>query len=293
MENKHVTIYQEEAKALENAKIEMLASGFQFTEGPLWHPDGYLLFSDTPANNIYSLIPGEKPQVFLEKSGFTGDDRSMLSDQLGSNALAFDCNNNMVICQHGNHAIAILKEDTIEPVAASFDGRPFNSPNDVVCGPDRAIYFTDPPYGLKEQILHPSVFQTKAGVYRYYEGETVLLASDLRYPNGICFSPSGEYMYVGSNHPDEPIIWEYSIHEGRILNQSILIEQNADGIKTDNEGNLWMGTNEGILVVSQKGLKRALIPLAETPTNLAWAGNNYSELYVTARSAIFRISNLS
>lgn len=293
MEKADIIFYKDEGRALQDAEVTQVASGLQFSEGALWHPDGYLLFSDTPANRIYQLFPDTKPRVYLDNSGFTKTDGSMLSDQVGSNGLAFDEDGDLLVCQHGDHAIARLGSGKkLEILADSYEGKPFNSPNDIVCGPDGAIYFTDPPYGLKDQVLHPETFQTAAGVYRFYKGEITRMSEDLRYPNGICFSPSGEFMYVGSNHPDEAIIWKYKVSGGKIKQQSILINQNADGIKTDKKGNLWMATEEGLMVVSPGGIKLALFRMDETPTNLNWVGNDYSQLYVTARSAVYHIKNL-
>jgi len=141
-------------------------------------------------------------------------------------------------------------------------------------------------------VLHPSVFQHHAGLYRYYKGEVKLLHTNLRYPNGVCLSPGEQFLYNGSNHPDEPVIWRYSLSKnGEIRNQSVLIEQNADGIKTDEQGRLFLATNEGVLIVSASGKKLALIPLPESPANLAWGGQNNKELYVTARSSVYRIKN--
>jgi gluconolactonase len=286
-----LVIYDGDGAAFSQLEAEKIASGFQFTEGPVWHPDGFLLFSDTPANKIYQLIPGKPATVYLDRSGFTGTDDSLLSDQVGSNGLALDNQNQLIICQHGDHAIAQLNKDKkINLLAAVYQGRPFNSPNDLVISKDGSIYFSDPPYGLKEQILHPSVFQPHAGLYRYHKGNIQLLSTDLRYPNGVCFSPAEEFLYNGSNHPDEPVIWRYALSkEGEIIHQSVLIEHNADGIKTDKEGRIFMATDEGVLIVSPAGKKLALIPLPETPTNLAWGREN--ELYVTARSSLYKISS--
>jgi gluconolactonase len=291
-ENK-LTIY--DGDIFSGLEAEKIASGFQFTEGPVWHPDGFLLFSDIPANKIYQLIPGKAATVYLDPSGFTGTDTSLLSDQPGSNGLAFDNEKQLIICQHGNHAIACLdKSNKINTLTDSYKGKPYNSPNDLVISANGSIYFSDPPYGLKEQILHPSVFQPHGGLYRYYKGEVNLLSTNLRYPNGVCFSPGEQFLYNGSNHPDEPVIWRFSLSkDGGIRNQSVLIEQNADGIKTDEEGRLFLATDDGVLIVSVSGEKLALIPLPETPANMAWGGQNNKELYVTARSSVYRIKNFN
>lgn len=269
-----------------------VASGFQFTEGPLWHPDGYLLFSDIPANKIYKLVPGHTPVVYLDNSGFSGTDSALLSDMIGSNGLAMDENRYLVFCQHGDHSIARLNDDhSILPVVTLYQDRPFNSPNDLTISSDGSIYFTDPPYGLKDQVLNPSRFQARAGLYRYHRGQLKLLSTDLRYPNGICFSPCEQFLYAGSNHPDEPFIWRYTLTPGGdIVHRFVLARQNADGIKTDPMGRLFLATDKGVMVLSAEGKKLALIPLPETPSNLTWGGRNGNDLFITARTSVYRIS---
>lgn len=280
------------AKKLADLKIETLASGFQFTEGPVWHPEQHLLFSDIPANKIWQLTPDNETLVYLDQSGCNHDDASYLSEQIGSNGLAFDAEGCLLICQHGNHALAQLdKTGQLHFLVNEFEDRPLNSPNDLVLHSDGSIYFTDPPYGLKDQILHPSKFQSFAGVYQYRQDELLLLSDDLRYPNGVCFSPDEKYLYVSSNHPDEPYLWRYRLAgSGEIKDQTILIEQNADGITTDQQGNLWLCTDEGIMIVSSLGVRIALIPLPDSPANLTWGGTDNEKLFITARSNIYLIS---
>lgn len=288
----HIAIYSEDELPFTTLDIEKAASGFQFTEGPVWHPEGYLLFSDIPANRIWQLFPDGGATIYLEKSGCPGEDIADLSDMIGSNGLAIDRHENLVFCQHGNHAIAWMNQQkTVSVVTGSYKDRLFNSPNDIALRSDGIIYFTDPPYGLKDQVLHPNKFQPVSGVYRYLNRETRLLSTDLHYPNGICFSPDERYLYVSSNHPDEPHLWRYQVSAGGDLSHpSILTEQNADGIKTDLKGNLYLCTDEGVLIVSPEGKRIALIRLPETPANLAWIVPGRQGMYVTARSSIYLVS---
>ncbi|MGZ8518294.1 MAG: SMP-30/gluconolactonase/LRE family protein [Chitinophagaceae bacterium] len=293
MTRKEIILYDSShAKKFADLIIQKIASGFQFTEGPVWHPDQYLLFSDTPVNKIWQLLPDKTVQVYLDKSGLSNDDVSALSDMIGSNGLAIDDEGALVICQHGNHGLARLeKTGEITILVNGFEGHPLNSPNDLVLHSDGTIYFTDPPNGLKNQILHPSAFQTFAGIYRYKNGKLDLLSDDLRYPNGICFSPGENYLYVSSNHPDEPFLWRFELSpSGEMKHQSILIQQNADGITADKEGNLLLCTDRGILFVSLYGKRIALIPLPVSPTNIAWGGKDRNELYITARSDIYLVT---
>lgn len=293
-DNAALTIYDDTILPLNAVKMEKVASGFQFTEGPVWHPDGYLLFSDTPANKVWRLLPDGTSSVYIADSGFTGNSTADLSDMIGSNGLAITADNELILCQHGNHAIARLdREHNLSILTGHYAGRPLNSPNDVVIRSDGSIWFTDPPYGLKDQVLHPDVFQPRGGVYRYHEGKTVLICEDLLYPNGICFSPDESRLYVSSNHADEPFLWQYDLSAtGEITSRSVLIRQNADGIKTDKKGNLFLCTDEGVLIVSPEGKKIALIRLPDSPANIAFLPD-HTGFYSTARSTIYYIHGLS
>jgi gluconolactonase len=279
-----------QANEYADIQIQKLASGFQFTEGPVWHPDQFLLFSDTPANKIYQLFPDGNTKLFFDKSGLNSDNFSGLSDMIGSNGLAVADDGSVLVCQHGNHAIARLDAGKkLTTIVSEFEGRPLNSPNDLVIHSDGTIYFTDPPYGLKDQVLQPARFQNFSGIYEYREGRLSLLSTDLRYPNGICFSPGENYLYVSSNHPDEPLLWKFHLSATGIQDQSVLIKQNADGITTDKKENLLLCTDQGILVASWQGKRLALIPLPDNPTNLAWGGADGNDLYITARSNIYLV----
>lgn len=288
-----VTIYEEAAVFLKNIKIDKIATGFQFTEGPVWHPEQYLLFSDIPANVIWQLYPDGRVKYYMDKSGLLGNDTSALSDMIGSNGLALDKQNNLIICQHGNHAIGKLDMNGVFSVLTTeYQGRPYNSPNDLVIRQtDEGIYFSDPPYGLKEQILHPAIFQPRASVYCYKNGEVKLICDKLQYPNGVCFSPDENYLYVSSNKSDEALVYRYQLSvTGEIMEEKIIAKENADGIKTDQKGNLFLCTDDGILILSPEGKRLALISLPESPSNIAWVKPEFNYLYITARSSIYLAS---
>ncbi len=292
MQKVKVDVFDSSAAWLQQAKISAVADGCMFTEGPVWHPSNYFIFSDTPANKIYRLTDSGSLEIFLDKSGLSHSDTGLLSDQVGSNGLAFDKQHNLLVCQHGNHAIALLDgEQTIHPLVTSFNGKPFNSPNDIISSANGVVFFTDPPYGLAGQELHPQHFQPLAGIYRYDEHDGIRLVGDqLRYPNGLFFSPDQQYLFVSSNHPDEPFILRYHLlTNGGVEYDGIFMQQNADGMTTDESGNIYLATNEGVLVVSSSAKKLALVSLAETPTNLAWGGNDRQTLLVTARSMVYTI----
>lgn len=289
-----VKIFTDKAQAILPAtvKMEKLAWGFTFTEGPLWHTQGYLLFSDIPANKIYKLSVDGRVNVFLDKSGGESPDTTTLSDMIGSNGIAQDNHNgNIFFCQHADHAIAKLNKDAeITVVTDTYNRKRFNSPNDLIVKKDGTIYFTDPPYGLKDQVLWPEKFQPLAGVYCYRKPRTLLVSTDFRFPNGLCLSKDEKYLFVGSNHPSEPYIRKYEIGaDGRLQNGSVFLKQNADGIKMDDNGNLYLATDEGILIVSPEGERLALIPVPESPANLAFGGNDKNSLFITARTSVYMV----
>ncbi len=284
------SIFEETGACYKEAEVKQLGGKFEFTEGPVWHPSGYLLFSDTPANCIYRMMEDGETEVALEKSGWDGANEEWLSDQKGSNALAFDKSGQLLICQHGNHGIATWDGvNDPEMLIGEFQQKPFNSPNDIAVRSDGVIYFTDPPYGLKEQVLHKEKFQPVGGLYCYREGKIDLLSADLKYPNGLAFSKNEKYLYLGSNHPDEARLYRYTLTpKGGITERRILARQNGDGMVVDARDNILFATDEGILVLSPAGQKLALISLEETPTNIC-AGPVAGQFYITARSAVFHL----
>jgi gluconolactonase len=262
-----------------------IAEGIGFGESPVWHPDGFIIFSDVSGNKIMKL-KDQKLEIFLNESGWKGPFRTDHSDQPGANGLTFDDSGNMVFCQHGNHAISKMYPDgTIELIIDSYKGRRLNSPNDLCIGPDGSIYFTDPPYGIKGKALKPEIAQPLAGVYRWHKDSLELLSSEFNYPNGICFSPDYKYLYIGSNEPTEKRIRRYEINGNKLHNGITFLEENADGIKTDSEGNLYLATSKGVLVVSEDAEKIDFIDLPEPATNLCI---HKQELYITTASGLYK-----
>ncbi|MEO6313839.1 MAG: SMP-30/gluconolactonase/LRE family protein [Chitinophagaceae bacterium] len=290
--NVKATVYDNSLGWLKHALISCPAKGFKFTEGPVWHPEHFFLFSDTPANRIYKLTTTGILSVFLENSGLHHSAVDDLSDQVGSNGLAFDKSNNLLICQHGDHAIALLnKRKELEVLVSMYKGRPFNSPNDIIARSDGTIFFTDPPYGLSAQVLNVEKFQPRAGIYKYDFNKLELVGEELKYPNGLFFSADEKTLFVSSNHPDEKYILKYkSFSDGSIDYEGVFLDENADGMTTDKADNIYLATNEGILIVSTKGKRLGFIVLDETPSNLVWGGTDNEILFVTARSAVYFIT---
>jgi gluconolactonase len=271
-------------------EITLLDGTCSFSEGPAWSKDGFYLFSDIPENVICSIAPRMQKRVHLERSGCTLQEKSFLSEQTGSNGLAFNREGQLYICQHGNGSVGVLRNGEIEPMIAEFRGRRFNSPNDLVLHPEGAVFFTDPPYGLKDSQLAPDLGQPKAGLYRFKEGRVDLISDIFKYPNGVCLSPDGSVLYCCSNKPAEKFILIFNALTGESLGS--LCEENSDGIKCDRWGNLWLCTKEGIVVIDNKGVRVAKIELPTVPANCCWGGKDGSDLLITARKNIFHIQGI-
>jgi gluconolactonase len=263
---------------------EVIADDIGFGESPLWHKDGFLIFSDVKKNRIMKLKNG-RVEIFLEESGWKGAPTEDQSDQPGANGLAYDQDGNIIFCQHGNHAIAKLNKDgSIETIVNSYQGRRLNSPNDLCIGPDGSIYFSDPPYGLKEKKIQPSIAQSQSGVYRWYNNNLELINSEFNYPNGLCFSPDYRYLYIGSNEQDERRIIRYEVKDGKLQNKICFAEENADGIKTDGQGNLYLATLSGVKVLSKSGEQIGFIEIPEMTTNLCIHDD---QIYITTAGKLY------
>ncbi|MDB5273302.1 MAG: hypothetical protein JWO58_1669 [Chitinophagaceae bacterium] len=271
-----------------SANPVQLATGLGFAEGLLWHKGGYLLFSDLIKNKIFKYTKQQGLEVFLDHSGLTGEITVDHSHHIGSNAIAYDQEGNLVFCQQGNHAIARLKKDgSIETVVNEFEGIRLNSPNDLVSGPDGSIYFTDPPYGLRGQEIRPDIAQPVAGVYRWFNGMLELMAIDFYFPNGICFSPDYHYLYVGSTKEEERMIRRYEVENGKLKNGSVFIQENANGIRTDKRGNLFLATAAGVRIYSPEGIKLGMIKIPSTVTSVCVEGNT---LYIATPHKLYKFA---
>lgn len=282
-------------------KVEKLADGFSFTEGPVWHPDGYLLFSDPNTNTIYRYNPkNHNTTVYMSHSGYTGADISEYA-QPGSNGLAIDKEGRLIIDQHGNRrVIRIEKKGPVTVLADKIEGKKFNSPNDIVLKSDGTIYFTDPPYGL------PGFFSDKnkeldySGVFMIKNGKVQLVSKDLGGPNGIAFSPDEKYLYI-TNWDIRDIhhtktLWRYEVQpDGTLKNGSIFFDWNLteddealDGMKVDKQGNLFVSAPGGVWILSAGGKLLGKIVTPERPANMAW-GDDGKTLYLTAHTSLYKI----
>lgn len=271
----------------QDAEVMTVIPDCRFTEGPVWNSEGYYLFSDITANRIYRWSEADSRTVFAEKSGTeTPDDPDLKGDMIGSNGLAYS-KTGLLVCRHGSHSVARWTGSALEPVADSYEGRPFNSPNDIVVHPDGSFFFSDPPYGLKEGQLNPDRYQPLAGVYRWRNGKAELICTDYRYPNGVCLSEDGTRLYICSSKAFERRLTEWDTETGARLR--VVAEENCDGLKRDRAGNFYLATREGVIVLNPEGVRIALLPLPKEPANLCFGGSNGKDLLVTAREEVYLI----
>lgn len=284
------------------APVVKLADGFQFTEGPVWSPEGYLLFSDPNANVIYRYDPTfGNVSVYMTKTGYTGIDIGEYH-QPGSNGLAVDSEGRLIVCQHGNRQVVrIEKKGPVTVLSDRFDGKRLNSPNDLVLKSDGGVYFTDPPYGLPNAYADTRKETPYQGVYRVKDGKTELLTTALGGPNGIAFSPDEKYLYVGNWdirdvwHTKQ--VWRFDVKsdgtlgEGQpFLDFTQTDEPEAiDGIKVDYLGNLFVSAPGGVWIFSPAGKYLGKITGPERPANMAWGDADGKTLYLTAHTGLYKI----
>ena len=263
-----------------NAKVEKVVGGFEFTEGPVWHPDGFLLFSDIPANTIYQWRPGEETTIFRRPSG-------------NANGNTLDRSGRLVTAEHGNRRVSLTENDgEIVTLVSQYQGKRLNSPNDLAVRSDGSIYFTDPPYGIESE-------QEELGFYGVYrlapDGTLTLLVDDFVRPNGIVLSPDETKLYV--NDSQEGHIRVFDVRsDGKLDNGKLFAkleppskEGAADGMEVDIEGNIYSTGPGGVWIFSPDGDLLGIIETPEVPTNLAWGDRDYKTLYITANTSVYRI----
>jgi gluconolactonase len=285
-------------------EIELLAEGFDWAEGPVWIPDGeYLLFSDVPVNRIYLWQEGAGHRVWLEPSGYTGE--VPRGGEPGSNGLLLDASGRLLLCQHGDRRVASLANPLAVPepifatVADHFEGRRFNSPNDLALHSGGAIYFTDPPYGLTEGPGDPNREIDFAGVYRVDRtGQVSLLTSELSRPNGIAFSPDERTLYVANSDPDRAIWMAWVVQpDGTLAVGRVFFDATPwvperpglpDGMVIDREGNLFASGPGGVLVFTPEGEHLGTIRTTQATANCTF-GEGGRTLFITADSYLLRL----
>jgi gluconolactonase len=272
-------------------EIETLASDCIFTEGPLWNAEGFYLFSDIPANVIYKIDTSGNKQVYLSNSGTDNrDDPDLKTDQAGSNALAYDAAGALLICRHGSHGIGKYKGEVIEPFIENYHGKPMNSPNDLILHSNGKIFFSDPPYGLKDSKLNPEKFQPVAGVYCWNNGEMKLICDRYQYPNGVCLSPDEKLLYICSNKPFENFICVYHAESHKFI--EVVAKENSDGMECDPSGNIYLCNRDGLIILDCHGQRLALIQLPTIPSNICLGGKELKDVFITGREQVYLIRGL-
>jgi len=280
------------------AKLEKIAEGFTWTEGPVWHKrDGYLLFSDIPANRIYKWKPGEGVSVFLKNSGYTGS-IPFTGKEPGSNGLTFDGNGQLVLCRHGDRQIGRLEHDgRITVLADHYDDYKLNSPNDLVFMSNGDLYFTDPPFGLPKVFADPDKAPIQ-GVYRLSKNGTVtLLISNIKTPNGIAFSPDEKTLYISDDDPNRMAWLAYDVRadgtlsDGRVLFDATRWRNDSsgpDGLKVDQYGNIFGTRPGGLSVIAPDGTLLGTIDTGQPTSNVAW-GEDGRTLFITGGDSVYRL----
>jgi gluconolactonase len=283
-----------------NAKLYKLATGFRFTEGPVWVEeggDGYLLFSDPNANTIYRYTAEGRLSVFKHPSGYAGADIAEYS-QPGSNGLTLDARGRLTIDQHGNRRVIRLEPDGTETVLAErYQDKRLNSPNDLVYRSDGSLYFTDPYFGLPKFDRDPRRELPFSGVFRVHDGAVQLLTSELDGPNGIAFSPDERFLYVGDWDERHKVVMRYPVRPDGSLDDGVVFfdmttapgEDAIDGIKVDVAGNLYVSGPAGLWILSPEGHHLGTVFAPQHPHNMAWGGADGRTLYLAAGSTLYRM----
>jgi gluconolactonase len=255
-----------------DAPWEVVAADFGFTEGPLWHPDGYLLFSDIPNSRIQRWRHGGL-DVYREPSG-------------QSNGLTLDLAMRLIACEHENRRVSREGGGQVEALATHFEGKRLNSPNDVVVRSDGRIFFTDPPYGITEdqrELPYNGVFSISPG------GDLSLLLTDFDRPNGLAFSPDERTLYIADTARHHVRAFD-AAPDGTLSHGRLFAETRGDGrpdgMKVDRDGRLFVCATT-VQVFAADGRPLGVIDCPQMPANCAW-GEDGSTFFITARTAVYR-----
>ena len=296
----------------DGATLQKLATGYTWTEGPIWIHDGYLLFADIPSNSIHKLIPAGTVSLFLQPSGYKGS-AEFRGHEPGSNGMTLDARGRLTIAGHGQRDVYRIERlsdpGNVTILADAYEGKRLNSPNDLVYKSDGSLYFTDPPYGLPTQKDDDPEKELKVnGVYRLaaaseqkpgslpQKAKLQLLVKDLPRPNGIVFSPDEKYLYVSNSEPEK--IWmRYRVKaDGTLADGEVFFDAtsdprkgNPDGIKVDQAGNLYGAGPGGVWIFSPAERHIATILVPELVANLNWGGIDGKSLFIAASSSVYRI----
>ncbi|QDV36721.1 SMP-30/gluconolactonase/LRE family protein [Tautonia plasticadhaerens] len=285
----------------EGEPLRILASGFEWSEGPVWWGEkGALLFSDIPRNTVFLWTEAGGIQTYLKPSGYTGS-AAFTGQEPGSNGLLFGPDGRLILCQHGDRRVSRLGEDgSFETLADAYDGKRLNSPNDAVLKSDGSLYFTDPPYGLPGNVDDPEKELDFQGVYRLSpDGELTLLTEEMSRPNGIGFSPDEKTLYVANSDPERAIWMAFPVNEDGTLGEGKAfadvtdrvgkLKGLPDGLAVSRDGTIFATGPGGVLVFSPDGTELGAILTGEATANCTLGGEDGSTLFVTADMYLCRI----
>lgn len=280
-------------------EIVVLATGFDWSEGPVWDAaEERILFSDVPKNTIFQWTPEKGIKTYMKPSGFTGP--TGYGREPGSNGLAFDPQGRLLCCEHGDRRVSVLtKGGGKRTLADNYEGKRFNSPNDLVVHKSGSIFFTDPPYGLPGGPTDPTRELDFCGVFRLDpDGSVTLVDKTLDRPNGIALSPDHRTLYVAQSHGPAPHIVAWPLNDDLTPGKRRLVFDASDlarefrgapdGLKVDTHGNIWTTGPGGVLVLSPEGKLLGHIRTGQRTANCAW-GNDGSVLYLTADAQLLRV----
>ncbi|MCZ6874784.1 MAG: SMP-30/gluconolactonase/LRE family protein [bacterium] len=266
---------------LETTEAERLAAGFQFTEGPIWHPDGFYYFVDLRLSRLHRIVPGQAPEVVRQQTG-------------EGNGTTFDLQGRLLMCEGGHGRVTRMdSRGNVEPLAERYEGKCFNRPNDVICKSDGSIYFTDP--GLRVPFEKREL--AYSGVYRVAPDGVIALVADCEYPNGLAFSPDEQTLYVANTR------WGQYIHALQLESDGVTLKRRyifadmsseetdgvPDGMKVDVEGRVYCTGPGGTWVFEPDGTKLGIIRTPEIPANLCFGGSDRRTLFFTARTSIYTL----
>ncbi len=283
-----------------DARVERIAEGFDWSEGPVWDRKGrFLLFSDVPQNTVFKWQEGKGVSAFLKPSGYTGS--IPRGGEPGSNGLLLDRDGRLVLCQHGDRRVARLESDgKFTTLAGTYMGKRFNSPNDGVFKSNGDLYFTDPPYGLQGLNKDPAKELDYNGVYRFsaQTGTVTLLTKEMTFPNGIAFAPDEKTLYVANSDPKKAIWMAFPVNDdgtigpGRVFADvtSLVPAKKGlpDGMKVDEAGHVFATGPGGVLVFAPDGSHLGTFNTGEATANCGW-GEDGSVLYITADMFLGRV----
>lgn len=263
---------------VESREAERLATGFVFTEGPLWHPDGFYYFVDVRSSKFFKIVPGANAELLRDNTG-------------EGNGTTFDLQGRLVMCEGGHRRVSRMRADgTMEVLVDRYEGKRFNRPNDVVCRSDGSLFFTDP--GLRVPLDKREL--PYAGVYRIAPDGAVSLFVDCEYPNGLAFSPDERTLYIANTR------WTQYIHaieldgSGAMVRRRIFADMSSDetvgvpdGMKVDVEGRVYCTGAGGTWVFAPDGTRLGIIRTPEVPANIAFGGPDLRTLFFTAHTSVY------